>query len=172
MSRLLGLFVFFFLQYLTAVADPSPFGITINKTTIQELQKKYRCEYVGINAYTFGQMYDLPVSALNFEGLVSARVICDTKGRVVALKTTVNKDRYADLSDMLAAKYTLVGQKRAFVGTQQAEFKDGKTHIFLQALHLSFTLDLVYIHDDFQKLYNAKEKRVQAEKHTQEMGKL
>lgn len=110
-----------------AIADPSPFGLEIGKATIKDVKSKYSAKSVGTNKYSQGEMYDMDVSKISFEGLQSARVIFSTDGRLIAVLCTLPKSKFNYLFDSLKGKYKLVNSNIPFVGDTSASFVDGNT---------------------------------------------
>lgn len=164
--------VFCFFNVMYAHAEPSPFGIKIKETTLSDIKKQYKFTNTGVNKYSGGAMLDLETTQLNFEGLNRISLIFGQDDKVLAILTVINKTRYEELFDMLSSKYTLISKEDAFVGNRSAEFKDDNTKIVLNAPHLSFTLNLNYIHNNFYERYIEKSEKEQQEKTKQEKGKL
>lgn len=161
-----------FLVAVSAYAEPAPFGIKIKETSVNDVKSKYKFKDVGINKYSNGKMFDLEPAQFNFEGLKNVRVIFGEDDKVLAVLTSVQKSRYSDLLNMLSNKYELISKTDAFVGDRDAEFKDSNTKITLYAPHLSFDLELNYIHDDLHKHYIKQSSQDRQEKAKNEMDKI
>ena len=107
MSKKIRLYITLFFLFISAIAlaDPSPFGIEINKTLISEVKNKFKCKDAGINKYSDGPMCELDPSTLGFDGLETVLVIADNDSKVLAVMSDFNKSQYENLLDMLSNKY-------------------------------------------------------------------
>jgi hypothetical protein len=168
----LGLAILSYCFFSLAYANPSPFGITIKETSIKDLKQKYSVTKAGINKYSQGKMYNINPSQVEFDGLNSLLVIFGPDEKALAVLTNINKNQYDKLYGMLSTKYKLVSKKDAFVGDKKAEFIDDQTKIILNAPHLSFNLELYYIHKDFDALFMQESENEEKEKKSKEKEKL
>lgn len=166
MKRLLFVFLLIMGVLNTSMAkNPSPLGIEIGNTTLDQVKNKYTCINTGINKFSLGPMCNLDVTQLNIEGLKKATVIADRKGTVVALILTFPKYKFNELFNTLSSKYTLLYKEIPFVGNKYAKFRYGNTIIQLDAPHLSFDLTLTYTLNSFLKeYYKAREKEEKQKK--------
>lgn len=151
--RCLLALVFCTINCSNSFAEPDPFGIEINKSSYQEVKEKYLGRDVGINKYSNGKMYDIDCNQIGVEGIKSMRAIFHQNDTILALITTFDKNKYSSLVKSLSQKYKLISKQDAFVGNKSAKFKQDNTIINLEAPHMSFTLNLSYIHNNFEKLY-------------------
>lgn len=135
------------------IADPSVFGMELNKMTESELKAKYNIHYEGINKFSNGNSYSVPASSIDFQGLKEVTTIFDDKRILVAVLTTLPKKKFDYLFQALNGKYTLVNKKIPFVGNKTATYQDGSTEITLSAPHMSFNMSMNYITKDFMKTY-------------------
>jgi hypothetical protein len=170
--KLIFIIACFILGTASVYAEPEPFGIKIKETDINDIKSKYKFKDAGVNQYSQGKMIDLEPTQLNFQGLKNIRLIFGEDGKVLAVLTVIDKSRYNDLLDMLSNKYKLISKNGAFVGDMNAEFEDDNTKIFLEAPHLSFNLDLNYIHNNLYQSYIKQSQENKQEKTNQEMGKI
>ena len=53
----------------SAIADPTILGMELGRMTEQALKTKYNVSHSGVNKYSGGNMYSIPVSSIDFEGL-------------------------------------------------------------------------------------------------------
>ncbi|NPA40771.1 MAG: hypothetical protein GXO18_00650 [Aquificae bacterium] len=135
-------------------ADPAPLGLELGKATVKDAKKLYRLKEKGINKYSLGPMFTVPISQTNIEGLKEATLIFDERGKLVAVILEFPKSKWNDVYKALRKKYRLIKSKIPFVGDRYAEFKDGKTLIMLDAPHLSFDMSLVYARKEFLDAYD------------------
>lgn len=155
-----------------AYSDPTPFGLEIGKSTIDDVKNKYSTEDIGVNKYSNGEMYDIDVSDIKFDGLQKATVIFSQDGKLLAVLTTLSKEKFDYLLNNLSQKYKLISKKVLFVGDKSAKFIDGNTDITLDAPHMSFTMDMNYINKDLWKSYKNKSSNEQKEKEQAERSQL
>lgn len=154
-------------------AEPSPFGVTIKKTTEEELKQKYSSlSYIGINKYTGGKMYDVKPDQVEFEGIKSLTFILSFNNKVLAVIADIDKEKYYKLFDMLSSKYKLIFKNDAFVGDKAAVFVDDNTKIYLAAPHLGFDLKMSYIHKDMDANIDRESLEEEKKKNEQESAKL
>lgn len=171
MRNLLVVAIMLFFPCL-AIAEPSPFGLEIGKATISDVKAKYKAKSVGINQYSNGEMYDLDVSGISFDSLQSCRIIFSKDGKLLAVLTTLPKDKFDYLFKTLKGKYRLVNSNIPFVGDKTAKFLDGNTEVTLDAPHLSFTMEMNYIHKELMKTYKDQSSKEQQKKKQKEASQL
>ena len=169
--RLLAIAVLLIVPTLT-MADPAPFGLEIGKASIKDVKDKYNTKSAGINKYSLGEMYDLDVSEIKFDGLQKATVIFSKKGKLLAVLTTLPKRKFDGVLKALRGKYKLVSKKIPFVGNKSAKLLDGNTDITLDAPHLGFTMSMNYINKDLWKSYKKKSSNEQKAKKKNEASQL
>jgi hypothetical protein len=148
-----------------AFAEPSIFGMEIGSMTESQLQSQYKVELLGTNHYTQGNMYSVPVESIDFDGLKSLQVTFSKDGTLLIVLTKLPKTKFDYINGMLKKKYTLVRETVPYVGNKYVVYLEGETLIFLDAPHLSFEMELIYINE---ALYNDMVKqRDEAESQTQ-----
>lgn len=153
----------------TANADPAPFGLEIGKATVNDVKKKYKSEYTGNNKYSHGDMYSLDINEIGIDGLQSATAIFDKRKKLVAILTKFPKLKFDYLFSTMNQKYKVSSKNIPFVGNKSANFKNGKTTIFLDAPHLSFEMTMNYVNNDFWQTYqNMQRKEVQDQKNVEQ----
>lgn len=134
---------------LNLYAAPAPFGLELGKATIDDLKNKYSVKKTGINAVSFGDMYEINTSTIDFDGLQSISAAFNMKGKLIAISAKLKKSRFDDLFSSLNRKYKLISKEIPSVGNKYANFEDGLTVIILKADHLSFSMDMTYIQSEF-----------------------
>ena len=140
--------------------EPSPFGMTIGSSTLQEIQSKHTLLDDGLNRYTEGPMYHLNVEELNFDGLQKGKVIFNQGHTLAAVLLTFDKSRYKDLKAICVKNYQQVSEQEPFVGNRIAVFTKDNTHIELVAEHMSSEANLRFVH---KALMDAYERQAAAE---------
>ena len=75
-------------------ADPTIFGMELGKTTEKELKSIYNVSHTGINKYSNGNMYSVPVASIDFDGLKKVTTIFSTDGNLVAVVTKLPKRKF------------------------------------------------------------------------------
>lgn len=156
----------------TAFADPTIFGMELGEMTETDLKAKYNVSHTGTNKYSDGNMYSVPTSSINFDGLKEVTAIFDTNSKLVAVLTTVPKHKFDTLNQALGGKYKRVSQNIPFVGNKSAKYRDGTTDIILEAPHLSFEMTMHYIRDDLMQSFNSKSQAEERQKQASEASQL
>jgi len=166
MKTMISLFVtaVFTFSSMNVLADPAPFGLELGKAKIADMEKKYTAKYTGINKYSSGKMYTLEPSELGVSGISSATVIFDKNSKLVAVLTSLSKNRFDDLYRSLSSKYRVKSKLLPFVGNKKVVMIDGKTEVTLDSPHLSFSMDLNYINTDFYKNFQKIDRAEKAAK--------
>ena len=154
------------------VADPAPFGLALGASTTAELAERFTLTPDGINRHSGGEMFTLEPLELGFDGLESATIIMSREGVLLAVLTSLPKQRFNALFDMLADKYELVASELPFVGNQYAKFIDGNTEIILDAPHLSFSMELNYIQRSLREAADRQRAEDAAQKRAEEASRL
>jgi len=157
---------------LISHADPSPFGLQIGKSSIDDAKAKYSILNPGINKYSKGEMFDLNLSTVNFEGLQKATVIFNKDKKLLAVLTTLHKNKFNYLLEVLSKKYQLVKKNIPFVGNKSATLIDGNTEITLNAAHMGFTMEMNYISKELMDIFKAQSKAEQQQKQKKEQSQL
>lgn len=153
-------------------ADPSIFGLELGKTTEQQLKAMYDVQPKGMNKYSSGNMYSVPESSIDFDGLQEVTTIFDRKGVLIAVLTNFPKSKFSYLNQAIGGKYKLIDQNIPFVGNKSVIYRDGATEISLDAPHMSFTMSMNYIRDDFMRTYNEQSEAEKRQKQASESSQL
>jgi hypothetical protein len=85
----------------TASADPTVFGMEMGKMTEQDLMAMYNVKHEGKNKYSNGNMYSVPASSIDFDGLKEVTTIFNPEGTLVAVLTTLPKTKFDYLNKAL-----------------------------------------------------------------------
>lgn len=139
-----------------AIADPSPFGLELGKTTVSEAKGKYRITEAGTNKYSNGPMFNVPTGQIEFEGLKGLTLIFDEGGTLVGVLATLPKAKFNSIHQTLSGKYRVISQNIPFVGDSSARYVDGATQITLDAPHMSFEMSMNYIRKDLADAFAAQ----------------
>ncbi|CAG9436784.1 hypothetical protein [Providencia alcalifaciens] len=160
MSVLLMLFVSFF-----TFADVSVIGITINQDTKEDIEKKYVIENKD------GAVWELKRSEIPIEGIKKAEVIFQDK-HVKGVWLVVNKYRFDYFFDALKSKYKLIKKDIPFVGDQYAQFEKENVLIWIDAPHMGFNMDVVYMDKKYKKELDIYRNKMKQEKKNRELEQL
>ena len=155
-----------------ASADPTIFNLELGKTTEAQLKSMYSAQHTGVNKYSDGNMYSVPTSAINFDGLQTVTTIFDKGGVLIAVLTTFPKSKFDYLNQALGGKYKQVSQNIPFVGNKSATYRDGGTEITLEAPHMSFEMTMNYIRDDLMRAFNQQSEAEKRQKQQSEASQL
>ncbi|MCX7099417.1 MAG: hypothetical protein NTV43_16090 [Methylococcales bacterium] len=135
---------------ITVFADPAPFGLEIGKATLADVEKTYSIEQqTGVNKYSKGPVYKVPINQVNFDGLEELKITFNEKGVFIGLEATLQKSQLKSLHESLSKKYKVVSEDIPSVGNSFVEYLNGSTSIFLVAPHMSFEMRLIYANKEF-----------------------
>jgi hypothetical protein len=127
------------------MADPAPFGLELNKTSIAELKQKYAATSLGFNKNNGLEAFDIDPKRIPFEGLLSAKAAFSTDGLLKLVQMSLPADKFSLLAGELAKKYALVYKNVPVDGNKEAKFEQDNTYILLYVLKNSTEMDFLYI---------------------------
>lgn len=153
-------------------ADPVIFGMELGKTTESEIKSSYAASYQGMNKYSQGNMYSIPTSKIDFDGLQEVTTVFNQKGELIAVLTTLPKSKFDYIKNALDGKYKRVSQKIPFVGNKSVTYRDGSTEIELNAPHMSFEMSMNYIQDELMTSFNRQSKAEEEQKRSRDASQL
>lgn len=156
----------------TAFADPEIFDMELGKTTESQLKSLYNVSQTGTNKYSHGNMYSIPTSAIDFEGLKKITTIFDENKTLVSVITELPKSKFDYLHKLLNKKYKKTSQKIPYVGKKSAEYSDGNTIISLEAPHMSFQMSMSYSRSEFVESFKNISNIEKRQKEQNESSKL
>ena len=162
-------FILLLVGAVVAFANPAPFGFELGKATYNEVVAKYTPKQRGTNEYSQGKSIAIPKGDFELDGLQGDVVFTfDANDNLVAVVKTLHKNKFDDIFSSLQ-KYNLVSKDIPFVGNKSAKFKDGTCEIILDAPHLSFQMELIYVMGDFyKKVQNSANQKEQNRKSKQD----
>ncbi len=168
--------LFLALAPFLAHAEGAPFGLPVGVATLKEarasLGAKTRLEDSGFNKWSNGPMLKSNGSGLGMDGLQSALFIFNAQEKLVGVILTLPKHRFESIKSYLQGKYKLVSAQTPFVGNQSATFREGPVTIQASAPHMSFEMEVSYIHSELQAAFNRGSQAEQAQKQKSESEKF
>lgn len=171
MKKLLFILTLIFSSFL--YANPAPFGLEINKTTLKQVEEKYNLIENGTNYYSKGAMYYINTDDLSLDGLKSVLLIFSEKDELLlAVIAQFNRNKFDSLNKNLSGKYKLVKKEIPFVGNKYVKYKDDQSFIELSSPHMSFDLEVTYILMDFDALVKKIQKADKEQKNKDEFNSL
>jgi len=132
LSVLVGLSLLFIMRWQNAV-ETSVIGLTIGKTTIEDLKHTYpQHSQDGISKYSNGAIYKIKPSTVPLDNVKEALVVFDTKGVALVVRITFySKGEYNKLYDTLLKKYHLLSSQNPYVGDKITMFENGTVRILM-----------------------------------------
>ena len=159
-----------------AHAEAAPFGLNIGAVTYPEVRASCgeRASLVadGTNRWTDGRMLRAEGQNLGLEGLQSVLLIFDKEDVLVGVILRMGKHRFAPIVELLAQQYRLMNVERPFVGDQSALLQAGPIRIEVDAPHLSFDMQVRYLHPAFVAAFEQGRQRERNEQRQRESGLL
>lgn len=139
----ISLIVYFF--SFIVYADPSPFGLIINKTTIEELKNKYNAQPLGFNKTNDLQAFELSPDNLNFAGLLSAKAAFSNDQILKLVQLSLPQTKFDEIYSNFKNKYTFLYKNNPGDGNKEAKFEQDNTYIVLYTTQNSEEMDILYI---------------------------
>ncbi|MWN89900.1 hypothetical protein GQ597_04145 [Gilliamella sp. Pra-s65] len=136
-------------------ANPAPFGLEINKATLEKTKEKYNLVENGVNYYSQGSTYLIDTKELSLDGLNRVLLIFSKENNILlSVVATFSSYKFDSINNNLFQKYKLLKQSIPLVGDRHVEYKDDQSLIILDAPHSSFDLHITYISEEFNKKVN------------------
>jgi hypothetical protein len=126
-------------------AEPAPFGLVLNKTTIQELKNQFAATSIGINKNNGMEAFDIPPDNIHLDGLISARAAFSKEGILKLFQMSLPATKFDEMVQSLAKKYSLLYKNVPPDGNKEAKFLSDNTYILLYAQKDSTDMDFLYI---------------------------
>ena len=147
------LFIIIFCSTASYAEVAAPLGIEPGKSTLKEVEAKHKIISKSCNNNIKAECeYRISPSKLP---LIEAKTIsfyCNSEEIVRAVVITANKSDFKGLFESLSKKYILKEKIMPFVGDKSAVFQaDNNVFVILDAPHMSFEIELIYI---TQEQYN------------------
>lgn len=171
-NKLVFLFALLGLAFsnLALAANATAFGQELGVATYeqvkQQLGSKASLSDAGVSKISGGKMLRSNGDGLGIEGLSKVEFFFDGTDKLAGVMMTLPKESFKPTLKTLSAKYTLIGSDVPFVGNATAAFKQGNSVILLNADHLSFTMNAMYMTTDLKQALaqQSKERRAAKEK--------
>ncbi|MEM8087682.1 hypothetical protein Q4R44_09125 [Morganella morganii] len=148
-----------------AIADVSVIGITINKDTKEDVVSKYEVISENGNVLTLNEK-NIPLDD------VSSAVVALENNKVKAVLLAIQKRKFDYFYNLLKGKYKLTKKEIPYVGNKYASFIKDDVIILLDAPHLSFEMDLLYIDREYDKSLKKRQKEKKENEKKQDSEQL
>ncbi|MCC8371720.1 MAG: hypothetical protein LN568_03060 [Rickettsia endosymbiont of Pseudomimeciton antennatum] len=149
--------LFILIFNLNVNANPTPLGFELNKAAISDIEQVYHIIKKEKN-YWEGYNYYVNIKDVKLEGLTRLLIICNDDNITQAVILTINKDKFTEFYQLLSEKYKLVYNHNPRLGDKEIRFTDSDCTIILDVPHLSFSMDIIYITDEFLTKFKGKQK--------------
>ncbi|USR67155.1 hypothetical protein NFC79_21255 (plasmid) [Providencia stuartii] len=159
-SAFLVLFVSFF-----SFAEVSVIGIMINKAMKEDVERNYHIESKN------GDLWELSRNEIQIEGVKKVEVIFESD-YVKAVWLTVDKGKFDYFFEALKGKYSLIKKDIPFVGNKYATFEKNGIAMWINAPHMSFEMDVVYMDKKYKNKREEIIKESKENKKTKELEQL
>ncbi|UCM85174.1 MAG: hypothetical protein LF885_03985 [Rickettsia endosymbiont of Culicoides impunctatus] len=152
---------------LNVNANPTPLGFELNKAVISDVEKVYHITKKEQNHWE-GYNYYVNVRDVKLEGLTKLLIICNDDNIIQAVILTIDKSKFTEFYQLLSEKYKLTYSQNPKLGDKEIKFADSDCTIILDAPHLSFSMYLIYITDEFLTKFKGKQKEEENLKKTRD----
>lgn len=130
----------------------APLGITIGKSTLKDVESKYKIIEKDCNIDEYGCYYYMNHNELPLKNITLAAVNLDKKEIVRYLELHTAKENFESFFESISKKYKLKHKEIPSVGNKEALFEADNCIIKLYAPHMSFEMKITYFTKDFLKL--------------------
>ncbi|OYT88710.1 MAG: hypothetical protein CFE43_20930 [Burkholderiales bacterium PBB3] len=120
------------------------------------LRKQTNLTELGTNRYSKGLQFKTDGASYDIEGLIEVKYVFDEQKKLAGILLKMKKARFDSVMSMLAGKYKIARQDRPFVGDQSVRFSAPDAVIELDSPHMSFEMDVSYIHNDLLKAFSGQ----------------
>ncbi|VAW71886.1 hypothetical protein MNBD_GAMMA12-1817 [hydrothermal vent metagenome] len=154
-------------------ADVQSLGFTLGKTDYKTVtQQAPSLKDGGINKYSNGKMLKGMSKQFKIQGLKDTLFIFDKQEKLAVIMMTFNKHQFDTVFGYLKSKYALQSKRIPFVGSKRAVFKKEDVKIKMNAPHLSFDMDVMYLTDKFDRDYKRIQRLEQRQKNKREQSQF
>ncbi len=95
-------------------------------------------------------------SGLGIEGLSEVTFIFDRADKLAGVVMTLPKESFKPTLKALSAKYKLLDSQLPFVGDASAHLKQGDSLVEMNAPHMSFTMEVLYLTNGLKQAFQQK----------------
>lgn len=153
---------------LALAANAAPFGQELGVATYSQVKQqvggKSDLADAGTNKFSGGKMLQGDGSGLGIEGLSEVTFIFDRADKLAGVLMTLPKESFKPTLKALSAKYKLVSSEVPFVGNASAKLKQGDSVIELNAPHMSFTMEVLYLTNGLKQAFQQQSSNERAVK--------
>lgn len=169
------LFLILFSALPAWAANVAPLGLEVGVADLAAVKSRLggqtRLQDAGANKWTGGPMLKSKGEGLDIEGLEEITFIFGQDNKLDGVVMTLGKHRLKEVADALRKKYKPVRENFPFVGDASATYRQGDSLVKLNAPHLSFSMEVIYLTKRLDEGFNrgssaeeAQRRKTQAEK--------
>lgn len=152
----------------TFAANAAPFGQELGLSTYAQVKQqvggKTSLSDAGTNKFSGGKMLQGDGDGLGIEGLSGVTFIFDRTDKLVGVLMNLPKESFKPTLKALSAKYKLVSSEVPFVGNASAKLKLGDSVVELNAPHMSFTMEVLYLTNSLKQAFQQQSSNERAAK--------
>ncbi len=153
-------------------ANPSPLGIELNKSNLDDVKKTYRILRSTQNATQGYYNNFLDTQNIPMDTLSEVDVISNDNKIVEGVLLELNKNQFDEIYKMLSDKYKVLSSQLPFVGNKYVKLQDGDCYITIEAPHMSFKMSVAYITKNLENKYHNRLDTEQTTKQEKTKGML
>lgn len=153
---------------LALATNAAPFGQELGVATYAQVKQqvggKTSLSDAGTNKYSGGKMLQGEGDGLGIEGLSGVTFIFDRTDKLTGVLMTLPKESFKPTLKALSAKYKLMESEVPFVGNASARLKQGDSVVELNAPHMSFTMEVLYLSNGLKQTFQQQSSNERATK--------
>jgi hypothetical protein len=154
----------------------SPLGLEIGvadlATVKAKLEGQTRLTEAGINKWTQGPMLKSNGEGLDVEGLKEITFIFGQDEKLDGVIMILDKDRLKEVTAALGKKYKKVRENIPFVSDALALYRQGDSIVRVEAPHLSFVMQVLYLSNRLQEAFEKGSRAEEAERRRHQADKF
>lgn len=169
------LFLILFAALPAWAGNVAPLGLEVGVADLATVKAKLggqtRLKDGGINKWTGGPMLKSDGEGLDVEGLQEILFIFGKDNKLDGVVMALGKERLKEVAAALRKKYQPVRENFPFVGDAWATYRQGNSLVKINAPHLSFSMEVIYLTKRLDDGFNrgsaaeeAQRRKTQAEK--------
>ncbi|MEW5893698.1 MAG: hypothetical protein AB1697_11195 [Pseudomonadota bacterium] len=154
----------------------APLGLELGVATLDQVKAMVGSQTPltdkGINAYSDGPMLAGDGRGLNIEGLENILFIFTPSNRLEGVVMTMSKHKFDEVLGFMSRKYRVQKRVIPYVGDKYVRFTSGNSIAEINAPHLSFSMEVVYITNTLDKAFKTRSAAAEQQRRQEQGSKF